>query len=80
MKAQNKHTVHADMSCVSNLCQNVIQVITAIRKDLRHPSSEDLDLLKPLSDAILISFNSDRNAAAMAGEIGMMLNKFGTKH
>jgi len=65
---------------VSNLCQNLIQVTTAIRKDLRHPSSKDFNLLKPLSDAILISFNPDRNAAAMAGEIGMMLDKFGTKH
>jgi len=63
---------------VSNMCQNLIQVTTAIRKDLRHPSSKDLDLLKPLSDAILIGFNPDRNAAAMAGEIGTMLDKFGT--
>ena len=59
---------------------NLIQVTTAIRQDLRHPSSKDLVLLKPLSDAILISFNPDRNAAAMAGEIGMMFDKFGTKH
>lgn len=64
---------------VSNLCHNLIDVTTSIRKRLADPNQKDIDLLKPLSDAILISFNPDRNAAAMAGEIGMMLDKFGTK-
>ena len=59
---------------------HLTQVTTAIRQDLRHPSFKDLVLLKPRSDAILISFNPDCNAAAMAGEIGMMIDKFGTKH
>ena len=56
-----------------------VKVTASIRKDLRNPNRKDLDLLKPLSDAILISFNPDRNAAAMAGEINVMLDKFGTK-
>lgn len=73
-RLQNSNFEH-----VANLCHNLIKVTTSIRKNLRSPPKKDLDLLKPLSDAILISFNPDRNAAAMAGEINIMLDKFGTK-
>lgn len=73
-RLQNSNFEH-----VANLCHNLIKVTASIRKDLRNPNRKDLDLLKPLSDAILISFNPDRNAAAMAGEINVMLDKFGTK-
>ena len=73
-RLQNSNFEH-----VANLCHNLIRVTTAIRQNLRSPNPKDIDLLKPLSDAILISFNPDRNAAAMAGEISVMLDKFGTK-
>lgn len=64
---------------VANLCQNLINVAGSIRRNARNPNPKDLELLKPLSDAILVSFNPDKNAAAMAGEISSMLDRFGTK-
>lgn len=64
---------------VANLCQNLINVSGSIRRNLSSPDPKDLELLKPLSDAILVSFNPDKNAAAMAGEISSMLDRFGTK-
>jgi len=64
---------------VSNLCQDLIKVSDSIRRNLREPNPKDIELLKPISNAILVGFNPDRNAKAMAGEISQMLHKFGTK-
>lgn len=64
---------------MSYLCENLIHVTTTNQKDRRHSNSKDLDLLNPLSDAILISSNPNHNTAAMGSEIRMVLDKISTE-
>ena len=50
-------------------CRSLLRVADTIAADLPDHSRRDIALLKPLSDAILLSFNPERGAEDMAREI-----------
>jgi DNA-binding response OmpR family regulator len=61
---------------VGELCQTMRKVVASIRENWREPSRKDVELLEPLSQAILAGFNPDRDSAEMAGEINSMVSQF----
>ena len=61
---------------VSNLCNNMIDVVERLLDDLMSPSTKDVSLLKPVSDAILLGFHPTSDAATMAGEINSALSAY----
>ncbi len=61
---------------VGELCQTLKDVAASIRENPKTPNSKDVELLKPLSQAILAGFNPDRDSADMASEITSMVSKF----
>ncbi len=64
---------------VADLCTTLIDVADSIRKNSRDPNPKDVDLLKSLSDAILVGFNPEKNSAAVAAEITRMVRKFAAR-
>ncbi|MED6311801.1 MAG: response regulator [Pseudomonadota bacterium] len=64
---------------VAELCQNLSEVAASINSNWQSPNQKDIDLLKPLSQAVLTSFNPDRDSSDMAGEIAGMVSKFAGK-
>ena len=60
----------------NGICQSLLRVAESIASDYRNPASKDIALLKPLSDAVLLSFNPDRSAAEMAQEISNSIDQF----
>ena len=61
------------------LCINLMDVAISINENWRMPSPKDMELLKPLSDAILASFNPAKESADTAGEIANMVARFSGK-
>ncbi len=61
---------------VSNLCNNLIDVVERLLDHLMAPSTKDVSLLKPVSDAILLGFHPTSDAASMAGEINNALSAY----
>lgn len=61
---------------VGHLCQTLRDVASSIRGNWKLPNRKDVELLKPLSEAILIGFNPDRDSTDMASEITSMVSKF----
>ncbi|WP_425407656.1 response regulator [Hwanghaeella sp.] len=61
---------------VSNLCNNMIDVVERLLDNLMSPSTKDVSLLKPVSDAILLGFHPTSDAATMAGEINTALSAY----
>ncbi|RVU34752.1 response regulator [Hwanghaeella grinnelliae] len=61
---------------VSNLCNNMIDVVERLLDNLMAPSTKDVSLLKPVSDAILLGFHPTSDAATMAGEINSALSAY----
>ena len=64
---------------VSELCQNLRDVTASISARWENPNRKDVELLRPLSQAILASFNPERDSTEMAGEITGMVSKFAGK-
>lgn len=64
---------------VAELCQNLSDVADSINGNWQRPNRKDLDLLKPLSQAVLASFNPERDSTEMASEITGMVSKFSGK-
>lgn len=64
---------------VGELCQTLSGVAKSIRGNWREPNRKDVELLKPLSQAILAGFNPDRDSTDMASEITSMVSKFAGK-
>jgi hypothetical protein len=54
-------------------------VAESIAADYRNPARKDIALLKPLSDAVLLSFNPERSASDMAQEIARSIDQFKTR-
>lgn len=61
---------------VGHLCHTLRDVASSIRQNWKQPNRKDVELLKPLSEAILIGFNPDRDSTDMASEITSMVSKF----
>ena len=64
---------------VGELSRTMSGVANSIQRNWREPNRKDVDLLKPLSQAILSGFNPDKNSSDMAGEINSMVSKFSGK-
>ncbi len=61
---------------VAELCDRLIEVAESIAGDPAAPNKRDIELLTPLSQAILAGFNPERAETEMATEISSMVHKF----
>ena len=64
---------------VSELCQSLIRLAGGIQENFPKSNEKEMELLKQLSDAVLIGFHPDNDAAAMAEEITSSINVFEAK-
>lgn len=64
---------------VSDLCQTMIDTAGRIARNPGNPEAKDIELLKPLSDALIVGFNPDKESAEMASEINGMLTNFAAR-
>ncbi len=71
-----RRTTGTQYEHVSDLCRSLIGVVTGIQDSFPKPAEKDMKLLSPLSDAILMGFHPDTDAAAMASEITDSIEKF----
>ena len=60
----------------SGICHSLLQVAQSVAGNYEQPQAKDIALLKPLSDAVLLSFNPDRTASEMAREISQSIHQF----
>ena len=61
---------------VGELCQTMSGVAQSIRGNWRELNRKDVELLKPLSQAILAGFNPDKDSTYIASNITGMVSKF----
>ncbi len=61
---------------VSELCDSIIGVANSLSETLENPGRKDIDLLKPLSDAVLLGFNPGSNAEALTGQISSAITTY----
>lgn len=54
---------------VAELSSQMSRVADSLMESLHSPNEKDVELLKPLADAILLAFNPESDAADMAGQI-----------
>ncbi len=59
---------------VSNLCDSLIKVTASIRDNKFSPTAKDLQLLKPLSQAISSAFAVDEDVADLARQISASID------
>lgn len=64
---------------VNNLCESMLEVAERLEGNLDQPTKKDVDLLKPLSDAILLGFNPESDAAQMADQITDAVTSYSSK-
>ncbi|MBG06993.1 MAG: hypothetical protein CMM59_23300 [Rhodospirillaceae bacterium] len=48
---------------------------SSIRRDPKNPDPRDVDLLKAISDAIVVSFNPEKASAEFAAEVTQMVRE-----
>lgn len=65
-----------DYEHVTNLCTALIRVASSINDSISHPEQKDVELLKPMSDAILAAFNPDVGAVDIAGQISSAVSNY----
>lgn len=61
---------------VTSLCNAMIRVASSINDSISHPEQKDVELLKPMSDAILAAFNPDVGAIDIAGQISSAVTNY----
>ena len=64
---------------VGELCKTLIGLVTGIQEKFPSASEKDMDLLKQLSDAVLVGFHPDNDVVAMAAEITHSIKTFEAK-
>ncbi len=64
---------------VVELCHSLSNVADSINSNWQMPSQKNVHLLQPLSQAVLASFNPNRDSTEMAGELSGMVSKFAGK-
>ena len=64
---------------VVELCHSLSNVADSINSNWQTPKQKDVNLLQPRSQAVLASFNPNRDATEMAGELSGMVSKFAGK-
>ncbi len=63
----------SDFEQVTDLCETLEAVTSSIRCDPKNPDMRDVDLLKAISDAIVVSFNLEKASAEFAAEVSQMV-------
>ncbi len=74
-----RRLVGSSFEHIADLCRSLMEVAGRISDNSRDPDSRDVELLKPLSDAILVGFNPDKQGAAIANEIIGMVRNYANK-
>ncbi len=74
-KEISERLIESDFKHVTDLCDTLDEITTAIRNRPRDPDPRDIDLLKTLSDAIMVSFNPDQSTAEFAAEVTEMVRQ-----
>lgn len=69
-----------DYEHVNSLCSAMIRVASSINDSISHPDAKDVELLKPMSEAILAAFNPDASAAEMANRISGAIDGYKRKN
>ena len=64
---------------VSSLCRTLIDLVTGILESFPKASDKDMELLKQLSDAVLVGFHPNNESAVMAAEISDSIKSFEAK-
>jgi DNA-binding response OmpR family regulator len=64
---------------VNDLCITMIETASRIAMRPTEAEAKDIALLKPLSDALIVGFNPDKQSADMASEINGMLTNFAAR-
>ena len=70
----------SDFEHVTDLCETLDAVTSSIRHDLKNPDPQNIDLLKAISDAIVVSFNPERTTVEYAAKITQMVREKYNKH
>ncbi|MEC7647086.1 MAG: hypothetical protein VX900_01815 [Pseudomonadota bacterium] len=70
----------SDFKHVTDLCETLDAVTPSIRRDLKNPDPQNVDLLKAISDAIVVGFNPDRTSVEFAAEKTHMVREKYNKH
>jgi hypothetical protein len=73
-KEISERLVDSDFEHVTDLCETLDYVTSSIRSDPRNPDPRDVDLLKAVSDAIVVSFNPEKASAEFAAEVTQMVS------
>jgi DNA-binding response OmpR family regulator len=61
---------------VTSLCTAMVRVASSINDMISHPDHKDVELLKPLSEAILQAFNPDTGTADIANQISGAISTY----
>lgn len=61
---------------VGQLCDSVVEVGNGLAARWRTPARKDLDLLKPLSDAMVVAFNPETDGGLLAAEVGSAIRGY----
>ena len=70
----------SDFEHVTDLCETLDAVTSSIRRDLKNPDPQNVDLLKAISDAIVVGFNPERTSVEFAAEKTQMVREKYNKH
>lgn len=54
---------------ISELCSSLMRVTSSLRDTVEQPEKKEIDLLKPLSEAIMAALHPDESSADIAGQI-----------
>lgn len=55
---------------LTQVCDSVVKVAASLATSWQQPTKKDLDLLKPLSDAMVVGFHPGSDSSLLASEIG----------
>jgi DNA-binding response OmpR family regulator len=72
-KEISERLADSDFEHVTDLCETLDSVTSSIRRDPKNPDPRDIDLLKAISDAIVVSFNPEKASAEFATEVTQMV-------
>lgn len=61
---------------VTTLCSSMLRVASSINDSISHPEKKDVDLLKPMSEAIIAAFNPNMSSADFASQISSAISNY----
>lgn len=61
---------------LTQVCDSVVKVAASLATSWQQPAKKDLDLLKPLSDAMVVGFHPGSDSSMLASEIGTAIRGY----